>query len=95
MAKAKVISKVTPIEHLYNAVARAKQEPMTVIKAGQAECENYIVVNGELAYNVTVKGGKVVGCDCPHHQFRKVPCKHMAKVSLIREMEMTVTFKVV
>lgn len=92
MAKAKV----TPIEHLYNAVARAKEEHMTVVKAGQAECENYIVVNGDLAYNVTVKGNKVVGCDCPHHQFRKVPCcKHMAKVSMVKDIEIQMGLKII
>lgn len=46
--------------------------------------EEYIVHNLEkgTSYIVTVDGDLVTDCECPHHFYRGVLCKHMIAVSL-------------
>jgi len=73
----------TNVEHMVNAVVRAGQEEMTIVKNGDPNIEGYIVVHGNTGYVVkTNKASEISHCTCAHHTFRNVICKHMIKVAL-------------
>ena len=81
---------MTNTQHFINAVKRANEENMTIIKNGAKDSQSYIVINDDKGYNVSVQEGKVTGCSCPHHSFRGVICKHMVKVSLERNLDIKI-----
>lgn len=45
---------------------------------------NYEVYNAEkgIIYNIEVKDEYVHNCNCPHHCYRRVVCKHMFVVAI-------------
>lgn len=45
---------------------------------------DYIVSNLDhnTSYIVSTEGEFVISCDCPHHIYRQVNCKHMTKVAI-------------
>jgi hypothetical protein len=59
---------------------RALTQEMQVVKLFEKSA--YVVVNQPMdkAYEVSLWGGKIVRCSCPHNQNRQLPCKHMFAV---------------
>lgn len=77
------------IEMIKNAMVKAEEEKFIIFESGaKTENVNFIVIseNSQKAYNVKTDGVKVISCDCPHHQFRNVPCKHMFKVVMEKDL---------
>jgi hypothetical protein len=72
-------SNKTNMEHLMNAIQRAKEQNFTIFEAGGVESD-FIVLNHHdnnedksepKAYNVKLnQHGEICGCDCPHFHFR-------------------------
>lgn len=77
---------MTNTQHFMNAIERAQNEEMTIIKNGAPNSEDFIVINGDKGYNVEVENNQVIKCNCPHNHFRNVICKHMVKVSLTKHI---------
>lgn len=75
---------MTNTQHFINAIQRAQNEEMVIIKNGAPNSEDYIVINqeGSAGYNITIKDNQIIECSCPQNHHRKVICKHMVKVSL-------------
>jgi uncharacterized Zn finger protein len=80
---------MTNLQHLQNAIQRANTEEMMVLKNGAPDNNGFIVVNGEKGYNIEVHENMVTRCSCPHNVFRGVICKHMVKVSLEKELNIS------
>lgn len=77
------------VEMLKNAMVKAEEEKFIIFESGaKTEGVNYIIINedSQKAYNVKTDGVKVLECDCPHCQFRKIPCKHMFKISMEKDL---------
>lgn len=73
----------TNVEHVINAIIRADQEEMVIVKNGDPNIKGYIVIHGNTGYMVkTTENGEISHCTCAHHTFRNVICKHMIKVAL-------------
>lgn len=78
---------MTQTQHIINAVLRAQNEEMIVVKSGAPESKNYIVVHDNKGYEVFVHGRHITRCTCPHNTYRSVVCKHMVKVALEERLE--------
>jgi hypothetical protein len=61
---------------------RAEDEYLIVDQTGEEEYEVTNVGHCTM-YHVTLVNDCVVSCDCPHHIYRGVPCKHIIKVAMI------------
>lgn len=77
---------MTNLEMLMNSIDKAKNEELLVLKSGEPEREDFIVVHNEKGYLVRTEDNEVLGCTCPHRMYRKAVCKHMIKVSLEKGM---------
>lgn len=79
----------TQVQMLQDSINKTQEEKFIIFESGE-KCEgiNYIVINEESkkGYKVTTDGQKVTSCDCPHHKFRGMLCKHMIKVSIEKEL---------
>ena len=83
--------KMKQIEMLKNSIAKAEEEKFIIFESGaKVEGVNFVLINegSQKAYNVTTDGEKVTGCDCPHHMFRHVPCKHMIKIAMEKDLNL-------
>jgi hypothetical protein len=80
---------MTNLQHLQNAIERATNEEMVVVQNGEPGSTGFIVVNGGKGYNVSVHENMVTRCSCPHNTFRNVICKHMVKVSMTQELNIS------
>lgn len=78
---------MTNLTHLLNSIERAKEEEMTLVENHGVKQEGYTVIHDGRAYQIKVEEDEIVNCNCPHHYHRGVICKHMIKVSLIKNLD--------
>lgn len=83
----------TRLAALRKSIETFESENFKIMNSGKDGLE-YVVINNEedKAYLVKVDAEKVVECNCPHHQFRKIDgkgviCKHMLKVAMDKNLE--------
>lgn len=87
------IQGTTKLSTLRKSIETFESEKFKVLNSGKKGLE-YIVINHEedKGYLVKVDDEKVVSCNCPHHQYRKIDgqgviCKHMLKIAFDRNLE--------
>ncbi len=70
----------TESQMIIDSFNRSQVEQLFVEKVN---AEEFLVTNLDhmSMYKVDVQSGHVCNCDCPHHFYRGVICKHMVKVS--------------
>lgn len=80
----------TNLERFLDIVERARNTSMQIFNDGTPRNHNgFVVVNGSNAYNVLVRDNQISGCTCPDHIHRGTVCKHMVKVSLEKNLNIS------
>lgn len=68
--------KKTYAQMVVDSYHRSKEQDLRVEEIDDSRCMVVNIEEGTL-YNVLMSDYSIDDCDCPHHIYRGVPCKHM------------------